>query len=1434
MASNHEHDEPETLEDQDQFLDQEEILVEYAEDGDEPMDEDDDDEYQPRPLTDVDTTSLQLFAQHKGSVFTVHTHPTEPIAATGGEDDLGYLWDTSNGEVIAKLTGHSDSVTAIRFSHDGEMVASGGMDGKVRIWRRVGKDHWKTWEFLTELQGPDEVMFLRWHPKGHVLLAGSNDGMVWLWQLPSGNTMQVLSGHLGPVQCGEFTPDGKRIITACSGGDVIYWDPRSDAPIFKVQASKARDPYEVTSLAVNSSSSLAVAGCSNGQVLVINLTKGDVVTTLAEHSSEESVEAIAFAGLTGSASGPQVLLTGGTDGKICVWDTNTWRLRGTLNAEETITTLLPLPSPNNYYVVAASTDQSLKTWDLSAHILIFMLPHEHPDRRRPQVAIPPGARPPVNPTIPSFPVPQTPWAFELSPPPYQTTHHNQRPVTSDGAHGFDRLANPWDNASPSTPQASRYNNRPFTSDGYNFAGARPESTGLSRTTSMFESGAVGAGPVNGNQNRMVFPEPELYRSVSSGAPGSLTPHSQSMRHSRSRSDLQDQQPQLNRMRNQPSMVSLVSTASSYNAPEQELEDQYYSAESSIADTDADDLSKELAKLTMDADENLLHFQQGKLQEKDQEWHKLIPEGAQEALGKQEVQRQSVIFEVIKSEADYVADLLAVQEVFIHGLRSANPPIIRPEQLEPFITDVFNNVGQILQNHQRMVAALFARQRDQHPLIQSIADVVLDAILLPTFRDAYIPYIKHYPLAESRHRRELKRNKAYESFIRTITSASPSSFSTDPLLKKLPSEHLAKIRKRDVITFLSRPVTRLPRLNLLLGEILKLTQKGDYEDHPDLQTLPIILGIVGDFVRETQPGIEAAEAKVKFWTLCEKMRFRAGEILNLDLYDDSRTLVYEGPIARRGRSDTGFSTWLDQSLALLDNYLLINQEQKDRTGATIRVAVSRPLHLSYLRLASFNDPPETRREKAEDNGGLFDSLKRVDIPLYPFTVYHASSRSTRRYTFYVQSEALRKKWYNVLVDAMGVNKVREEASMWFVQEILSDKFFHVLTADLTHLSSKITGRITAAAPFSSGGRKYVAVGCMAGIFVAPKGEENYRRVLAFSNPTSVAVLQSLGQKTFNKLLVHHEASIYSYSLDLLARVAQGQASPQALDASMERVAGSDSNAGTGNVLFFRTAKIGNRMLVIYASKRTLSISLSLNVLEAIDIAESNASPRRTNGSLLSFRALGESGYIPKDAHDVTVLTKTIGVCTKDGIVVADPMNVAKSAISVIPDFSKADPNTNKPMADLKQRTDEAKPLGIVRSDEKELLVVYDTLGCYISKHGEPLRKSGYVKWETQASSFAHRGPHILLFSASFIEIREIESARLVQVIEATDIRLLYKGPVKGQFEDTILVAMRSSKDHSRDMLITLEETVEIQSNVTTPSSSSSVPANDPGMWADWDM
>lgn len=168
--------------------------------------------------------------------------------------------------------------------------------------------------------------------------------------VPSGSTMQVFAGHTGSVNCGDFTPDGmmyaiilhltntqprhfpgKRIVTACSDGTLMLWDPRSPTPIFKLSSQDARfDVGGITSLAINPASSLAVIGGSEGGVRVVSLSKGEVVGALGGHSESESVEAVQFVDLGATGSGSGVVVTGATDGKACIWDLNTMRLRSVM------------------------------------------------------------------------------------------------------------------------------------------------------------------------------------------------------------------------------------------------------------------------------------------------------------------------------------------------------------------------------------------------------------------------------------------------------------------------------------------------------------------------------------------------------------------------------------------------------------------------------------------------------------------------------------------------------------------------------------------------------------------------------------------------------------------------------------------------------------------------------------------------------------------------------------------------------------------------------------------------------------------------------------------------------------------------------------------------------------------------------------------------
>jgi hypothetical protein len=81
----------------------------------------------------------------------------------------------------------------------------------------------------------------------------------------------------------------------------------------------------------------------------------------------------------------------------------------------------------------------------------------------------------------------------------------------------------------------------------------------------------------------------------------------------------------------------------------------------------------------------------------------------------------------------------------------------------------------------------------------------------------------------------------------------------------------RVRKHDLATFLNRPVSRLPRLSLLL---LKLSDA----EHPDRDSLPLTLDILSDVLRSTQPGIDAAGSRAKFWEVAETLSFSRGEII----------------------------------------------------------------------------------------------------------------------------------------------------------------------------------------------------------------------------------------------------------------------------------------------------------------------------------------------------------------------------------------------------------------------------------------------------------------------------------------------------------------------------------------------------------------------------
>jgi WD40 repeat protein len=105
------------------------------------------------------------------------------------------------------------------FSRDGGILASGSLDGTVKLWALdvdVGR------ELRTLIIGPDPVSDVAFSKDGRTLALASSrwDGTVKLWDVASGHQLQTAVGGMRLV---SFSPDGN-ILAAGSQEGIKLWD----------------------------------------------------------------------------------------------------------------------------------------------------------------------------------------------------------------------------------------------------------------------------------------------------------------------------------------------------------------------------------------------------------------------------------------------------------------------------------------------------------------------------------------------------------------------------------------------------------------------------------------------------------------------------------------------------------------------------------------------------------------------------------------------------------------------------------------------------------------------------------------------------------------------------------------------------------------------------------------------------------------------------------------------------------------------------------------------------------------------------------------------------------------------------------------------------------------------------------------------------------
>lgn len=128
------------------------------------------------------------------------------------------LWDVDNSRKIARVNG----ATVAEFSPDTTLLATGGMDGTVRVLDAY------TGDLVRSLSHEGEVEALDFSPDGTLLATGSKDRTARIWDVASGVEVAILN-HDADVEFVVFSSDGTQLFTRDSTDKVYKWSVNMDA-----------------------------------------------------------------------------------------------------------------------------------------------------------------------------------------------------------------------------------------------------------------------------------------------------------------------------------------------------------------------------------------------------------------------------------------------------------------------------------------------------------------------------------------------------------------------------------------------------------------------------------------------------------------------------------------------------------------------------------------------------------------------------------------------------------------------------------------------------------------------------------------------------------------------------------------------------------------------------------------------------------------------------------------------------------------------------------------------------------------------------------------------------------------------------------------------------------------------------------------------------